>query len=111
VNLLEDVAAGAELAQVVLPPLGELPRDRRYALRESEPFEVLEARQQRGVINRSAARGRRAGIDAPILNPPLDVTVERGESLLVDFLDVGATNFELVAGPELLGGELLGAPA
>ena len=46
-NLLENVAASAELAQGLLPALGEFPRHGRQALGESEPFKLLEASDER----------------------------------------------------------------
>jgi len=46
-----------------------------------------------------------------VLGPPLDLAIERGESVLRDFLGVDASDVELVAGPELLGGEFLSASA
>src|SRR5580658_6209353 len=42
VNLLQNVASGAELTEVLLPPRAERPRSGAHALGEPEAFEVLQ---------------------------------------------------------------------
>src|ERR1019366_6622903 len=109
VDLLEDVAACTELAQGLLPALGESPRRGRDALGEPEAFEVLETGHERGRVDESRS-GSRVDRDLAPFRAPLELAVERGEPVLGDLLGVRALDVDAKAGPKLLGGQLLRAP-
>ncbi len=58
VNLLEDVAAHGELAELLLPPLAERPCGRPDAISEPQPLDVLEASNEKRLIDASGVPPR-----------------------------------------------------
>ena len=108
-NLFEDVAACTELPQGLLPALRELPARGRDALGEPEAFEVPEAGDERRRVDRSRP-GPGVDRDLVVLEPPLELAVERGEPVQGDLPVLRALDVDREAGPELLGGQLLRAP-
>jgi hypothetical protein len=70
---------------------------------------VFEAGDERGLVDEPRS-GWGAGLDVVVLGASLELAIEREKTLLLDLVRVGAAHVELVAGPELLGSKLLGAP-
>jgi hypothetical protein len=102
VNLLEDVAPRAEVAQVLLPALGEPPCRGGETLGESQPLKRLKTGEQDGRVD----DGRSGGVadrDLVVLGASLELAVERSESLLCDLLGAGALDVDERAQPQLLG--------
>ena len=111
-HLLEDVAAGPDLAELGSPIGGQAPGGRRDALGELEVGEVLQAGRQEGRVGGSARGVCRAAYgDDAVHGAALDVAIEGGEAVLADLSCARALDVERGARAEILGGKLLGARA
>jgi hypothetical protein len=104
VDLLEDVAACSEIAQRLLPALGESPRRGREALGEPEPLEVHEPGDERGWLDESGSV-RKADLDPVVLGAPLELPIERGETGLGNLLGPRAPDVDLLVSGNWAGRE------
>ena len=110
VNLLDDVAARPEFAKGLLPPVRQAPRIAREALGEPHLLQVLEPGEERGLVDEARAFAR-SGFHLLVDRATLEFAIKRREAVLGHFVDVPAANVEFVAGPKLLGRDLLRSPA
>jgi hypothetical protein len=81
------------------------------AVGQAQPLEMLEAREQRRLVDTSRPRARPRLDAAIILGATLELTVERSETLLGDLVGLRAADLEFMTVSELLGRKLLRAPA
>jgi hypothetical protein len=110
VHSFDDVAACPQLSELGRPAVRELPRHGREALGQSKALEVLEARDERGLVDPPAFRaGSRRERHHLVDRTPFESPVERRESLLRNLLYVSPPDRELRPRAELAGGELLSA--
>jgi hypothetical protein len=108
VQLLDDVAALAEVSQVLLPVRGELPAARRHPLGDAQTLEVLEPIEEvpcLPLVARSPAH--RLAIDLVVGRAAVELTVERGQPLLNDLLLARALDLRFEPRSQKLVRELL----
>ena len=110
VDLLQDVAARAVIPEPLLPTLDEPPRVSRDALGEPQALEMLEARNEQGLVD-APARCARAGLHEAVGPAALELPVERRKPLLGDLALLRPPHIPFRPRSELLGRQLLGAPA
>ena len=108
-DLLDDVAASSPLAQGLLPPGRQRPLGPRHPFGEPHGLEVLKTANEQGLVDR-AFRPARPHPNAVAVDATGKLAVERCEPILRQLLAERPADVELVAGPEFLGGDLLGAP-
>src|SRR5208337_4606720 len=100
----------AEPAQAALPILGEHPGTCAHLLGHAKILELLEAADEKRRLGTIAPLYERAGINAPLTRPLLNLAVERRESLLSDLPLERAPDLGLQARPEPLGRQFLSSP-
>ena len=110
VDLFDDVAAGSPFAKGLLPPGDESPLGPRYPFGEPQGLEVLKTANEQGLVDR-AFQPETFHPNPVAVDATCEIAVERREPILRQLLGERPADVELVAGPELLGGDLLGAPA
>ncbi len=110
VNLLDDIAAGSPLTKGLLPPGRQSPLGPRYPFREPHGLEVLKTANKQGLVD-CGFGAEPSHPNAVTVDAPCELAVERREPVLGELLAERPADGELVAGPELLGCDLPGAPA
>src|SRR5271154_5394197 len=109
-HLLEDVAPLAELAQAALPVFGQHPGTCPDLLGHAKILELLEPADEKRGLGTVAPPYERAGSDAPLGRPLLELAVERRESVLSDLPLACAPDLGLEPGTEPLGRQFLSTP-